>query len=132
MYKIIKNKRLLIYKPEGVLTDTGIMDYINRVLQDADFKAGLLEFIDLSSVTEWQLTHSEVEKITFFDNVDMSPIKKIAKTGIYAPTDIAFGMARMYQTLAERYHSDIFISKDLEEATQYLGFSAKDIAALLG
>jgi len=107
-----------------------IMAYIQGVLNHADYKTGLLEFIDLSGVTEWQLSHTEVEKVTYFDNVDMTPIKRIAKTGIYAPTDVAFGMARMYQSLAEKYHSHIFISKQLDEALSYLGFSTDDLEKL--
>lgn len=131
MYKIISDKNLLWYKPTGIMRGKVIMAYIKGVLEDPDYQAGLLEFIDLSGVSEWQLSLAEIEHVTHFDSIDMSPIKKIAKTGIYAPTDIAFGMARMYQSLAERYHAHICISKQMQEVVRYLGFSMEDLADLI-
>ena len=127
MFTIDTTKNLLIYRPEGVINGESIMGYIQGVLRDPDYQPGLLEYIDLSGVSEWQLSHSEVEKVTHFDNLDMAPIKKISRTGIYAPTDVAFGMARMYQALAEKYHSSIFISKNQDEVLKYLGCSGDDI-----
>ena len=123
MFKIFKDRNLLLYRPDGIMSTEVILAYIQGVLTHQDFQPGLIEFIDLGAVSEWRLSISEVEKITQFDNVDMTPIKRIIKTGIYAPTDVAYGMARMYQSLAERYHAHIFISKHLEETLQYLGLS---------
>ena len=126
-FVIIPGKNLIIYRPSGVLTAADIIGYIKNVLKDENFVEGLLEFIDLSQVQEWKLGHQDVEKVTYFDFNGMGTIKKISKSAIWAPTDIAFGMARMYQSFAEKYNDKIFISKELQETVDYLGVDLLDI-----
>jgi len=36
-------------------------------------------------------------------------------------------MARMYQSFAEKYHDNIFISKSINDAIEYLGLQMEDI-----
>ncbi len=104
-----------------------IIDYIQNVVKDGSFKDGLFEYIDLSIVDEWKLDHLDVEKVTYFDSDGTGTTKKIAKSAIYAPSDIAFGMARMYQNFAEKYNSNIFISRDENEALSYLDLQMNDV-----
>jgi hypothetical protein len=109
------------------LTATNIIDYIKNVVADENFVEGLSEFIDLSQVQEWKLGHQDVEKVTYYDFNGMGTIKKISKSAIWAPSSIAFGMARMYQNFAEKYNDKIFISKDLQETLDFLGIDSDAI-----
>jgi hypothetical protein len=126
-YSIVPEKKLIIYRPFGILTGNDIIDYIKNVVADESFSEGLLEFIDLSQVKEWNLGHQDVEKVTFFDFNGMGTIKKISKSAIWAPSSIAFGMARMYQSFAEKYNDKIYISMELQEALDFLGVTSEDI-----
>jgi hypothetical protein len=113
----------LIYHPVGELNASDILNYIHNVLSDPDYQIGLLEYINLSQVTKWSISHRDVEGIVHYDGKETQSIKQISKTGVWAPQEIAFGMARMYQILAEKYHHKIFISKNESEVLEYLNLS---------
>ena len=72
-----------------------------------------------------------VEKIVQHDETGLQSVKQISKTGIWAPKETAFGMARMYQILAEKYHHKIFISKLKSEVLEYLNLTENDVSDLM-
>jgi hypothetical protein len=126
-YSIIPQRNLIIYRPTGTISAKDIIDYIQDVVNDENFSEGLLEYIDLSKVDEWKLDHNAVEKVTYIDSNGMGTIKKINKCAIFAPSDIAFGMARMYQNFAEKYNSNIYISRVLEDVLTFLELKKEDV-----
>lgn len=126
-FNIFPEKNLIIYRPVGIISATDIIDYIQNVVKDDKFKEGLMEYIDLSEVEDWQLDHQEVEKVTYVDSNGMGTVKKINKCAIFAPSDIAFGMARMYQNFADKYNSNIYISREMEDALAYLELKKEDV-----
>ena len=126
-FNIFPEKNLIIYRPVGIISATDIIDYIQDVVKDDNFKEGLSEYIDLSKVEDWKLDHQEVEKVTYVDSNGKGTVKKINKCAIFAPSDIAFGMARMYQNFADKYNSNIYISREMEDALAYLELNKEDV-----
>ena len=126
-FYILPDKNLIVYRPVGIISATDIIDYIQNVIKDKDFKEGLIEYIDLSGVEDWKLDHQEVEKVTYVDSDGQGTVKKINKCAIFAPSDIAFGMARMYQNFADKYNSNIYISRKREDALGYLKLKEDDV-----
>jgi hypothetical protein len=126
-FNIFPEKNLIVYRPVGIISATDIIDYIQNVVKDHKFKEGLIEYIDLSQVEDWKLAHQEVEKVTYVDSNGMGTVKKINKCAIFAPSDIAFGMARMYQNFADKYNSNIYISREMEDALAYLELKKEDV-----
>jgi hypothetical protein len=126
-FNINPERNLIIYKPVGTISALDIIDYIQSVVKDADFREGMNEYIDLSEVENWNLDHQEVEKVTYVDSNGMETVKKTNKCAIFAPSDIAFGMARMYQNFADKYNSKIYISRELEDALAYIELKKEDV-----
>jgi hypothetical protein len=57
----------------------------------------------------------------------VAPLKNIVKSAIFAPTDVQFGMARMFQTLNDNPKIRIKVFRDLRSATDWLdGKSANE------
>jgi hypothetical protein len=126
-FKINPQQNVIIYRPEGELSAADIISYIQEVIADKDFEQGMLEYIDLSAVKDWQMDHQDVEKVTYFDFDGINSIKKTERCAIFAPSEIAYGMARMYQNLAEKYNNNIFISRDEKAALAYLNLNSSDV-----
>ena len=95
------SKNLLIYHPGGEINASNILNYIQNVLTNHHYQVGLFEYIYLSRVTKWSISHNDVEEIVQYDGNELQSIKQISKTGIWAPKEIAFEMAQMFQILAE-------------------------------
>ena len=62
-YLIHQAKNLLIYHPSGEINASNILNYLQNVLSDPHYQIGMIEYIDLSRVITWSISHIEVEEI---------------------------------------------------------------------
>lgn len=120
----IDHERSLVWaRGHGVLTDHDIFQYQREVWSRPEV-AGYSELMDMSAVEHiavestarvWQLAHLSA-------GMD-DPIRR-ARFAIFAPTDLAFGMGRMYESyrgLQPSATKEVGVFRLREEALAFLG-----------
>jgi hypothetical protein len=83
--------------------------------------------VDLTDVTDLQVTSEHVRRIAL-ENLTLAKLTPGAVVAVAAPSDVAFGMARMWQTFASRTGWQILIVRSKAAATEWLrGRLGRDI-----
>ncbi|MEJ6390876.1 hypothetical protein [Gymnodinialimonas ulvae] len=103
-----------------------------RYLQDANYRAGRPELIDLAAVTSIDINFNLVRSMVRQVN-EQAPGKIVnTRSIIYAPDETAFGIGRMYQTLAEiSGGTQVEVFRTEREAMDALELPHESIAHLL-
>ncbi|UWQ96177.1 hypothetical protein K3728_02725 [Rhodobacteraceae bacterium M385] len=91
----------LLAKWTGKVSFDDILAGMDAYVHDQHYRPGRPELIDLSGVTETDLNFKLISSLLREVNNQISGIKVTTKTVVYSPLDTLFGLARMYETLAE-------------------------------
>ena len=82
----------------GVVTDADLMEAYESLLGDPAYDPTLHDFVDMSGVERLEISANAIrELIKRYARVDELGIR--TKLAIFAPSDVAFGMGRMYEML---------------------------------
>jgi len=121
-YAIDKTRGIIFTRAWGTLTDDELLGYQQRLRADAMHNPAYWEFVDFSQVVDVQVSSDAVEALA--NNALWEPGAKLA---ILAPTDLKFGMTRIYQTLSPDRSQEIQIFRDKLEALAWLGLEGSDV-----
>lgn len=120
------DRRLVTAHASGTLTDQDVFDYQLTVWSRKDV-AGYDELIDMTDVVE--IVPPPAARLQQLASVAarMESSNSTSKFAVIAPTDIAFGLGRMFQAFRE--HSDrgarkIGVFRSAKEAKVFLGLEA--------
>lgn len=119
-YQIDKNLRAVFTAIQGVLEDEEPVRYLDALLRDPDYEVGLAVLVDASRLERLDLTTSGVRKLAEY-TLGAEARLQGAKVAIVAPTDVTFGVSRMYQTLRSEAPYEISVFRTREEALAWLG-----------
>jgi hypothetical protein len=117
------NLRIVTF--EGTIRDVDIIETFGAYWQSPDYDPSLNELYDCSNITTEDISSEGLRKIAGV-NLDMNRSGPAVKVAMYAPTDVAFGLIRMYQVFVENSASDLRVFRDRNEALQWLGAAASD------
>ena len=99
-YQILADVRAIVVECQGAVTLEEILQYEGDVVADPRFDATFAEVFDLRGAGTLDLSFEEVERV-----VDLEKNHKRyagnRKTAFVAPTDLEFGVTRMYQMMEE-------------------------------
>jgi hypothetical protein len=98
----------------GLLTGQEILDAKTRFLRESDRLRGLhYGLIDLTAVTELRVTRDDVLEFVQVDMQIALLVPRALAVAIVAPSDLAFGIARMWEAFAEitRWNTHVFRSR---------------------
>jgi hypothetical protein len=98
-YKYDQSRNLLLAEAKGVISVQELLIYFENVSEDLNIKSGFIEVVDLSEVTDLQISYSSAQKMT--KGWDKWEHKSHKGSIMYAPTDLSFGILRMMQTLID-------------------------------
>jgi len=112
-FQIDLSERVVYCRAWGVVTDGDLAN--NRVALHADpaFEPDMAVLYDFSGVTEVQVTSVTLRRLALTTH-----LVPAARQAIVAPTDAAFGLARMYSILGGREEDQVF--RDRAEALRWL------------
>lgn len=115
-YKIDTKRRIVLSTAAGVLTKSDLVEHQSRLAQDKDFKPQFAQLMDFLQVTKIALTADDV--------------RELAKKSVFSPhapraalvkDDVAFGLARLFQTHRELDgESGIRVFRKLDDALAWL------------
>jgi hypothetical protein len=112
----------------GQVTDDELLEGWKTFYEGPDWVPGLPTLLDLSQTKAAKLTAQGIQRLVgyykrIYEEHGLSDIK----VAIYAPTPLEYGLTRMYQALTDEHLQKVLVSRDMNEARDYLGL--KRIAA---
>jgi len=118
-YRIDVERDLVLTLGSGSLTDDDIVQFKARLLRDPDFKPGMRELSDIRGVDQFDVTPAGVQAMVQQDTRDSEKIAS-HKLAIVVSKAVAYGMARMYQTMTESNIETVRVFRDIDEASAWL------------
>jgi hypothetical protein len=124
-YCIDSERRIVIAKGYGTFTHEDVLRYQLDVWSRPDL-AGYDELVDMSHVELIDLSSTERLREMARLSAGMDDQSLLSRFAIVAPTDLAFGLGRMYETyrsLDDRSTKQVSVFRSLDGALAFLGLS---------
>jgi len=124
-YRVDHDAHVVIAVGHGVVTDADVFGYQLEVGAAKEL-VGYDELIDMTRVTEIATPSSTRVRELAELGARMDPRDTKTRFAIVAPTDVAFGLGRMFQTYREldrRSNKEVGVFRTMEEALAFLGVS---------
>ena len=125
-YWIDHERRLVMAKGHGTLTHEDVLGYQRDVWSNPAL-AGYDELMDMSHVEHIALSSTERVRELARLSARMDDRSSASRFAIVAPTDLAFGLGRMYETyrnLDDRSTKQVGVFRSLDAALAFLGVSS--------
>ena len=129
-----KDLHLVFTRYSGFIDAAQLAQALNAATDHPDYVPGMTELTDLSGIERTDINFAKMidHRTKMAQHYDPQP----ARTQHYliAPTDLGYGMVRMYQTLAEDKinNMDLRLFRSEREALQDMGRTETSVAELLG
>jgi hypothetical protein len=124
-YRIVHERRLVVTKAHGTLTDQDVFGYQRDLWSRADV-AGYDELVDMTQVEHMALPSTERVRELARLSAEMDVHSTPSKFAIVAPTEFAFGLGRLYEilrSLDDRSTKKVSVFRSRDEALAFLGVS---------
>jgi hypothetical protein len=118
-YHIDVKRDLVLTTASGILTDEDVLEHKAKLTNDTLFKPGMKELSDLRFIDRLAVTPDGVRAMVQKDSLDKVQLVS-HKLAIIVSQDLAFGMARMYQTLTQSNLENVGIFRSIEDARVWL------------
>jgi len=102
-------------RAEGVVTAVELRDHQRELRGDDRFEPGFDHLLDLRSVTRFELTVAEVREIS-----RVRVFGEGSRLAVVAPTDVGFGLSRMYEAFGELDEDRYRVFRGIEDAEGWL------------
>lgn len=122
VYRVDHDARLVLAVGYGVVTDPDVFQYQQEAWSRSDV-AGYSELIDMTDVTEIAVPSTDRVRDLATLSASMDDKKSVSRFAIVAPSNVAFGLGRMYQTyrtLDSRSTKEIGVFRTMPEALAFL------------
>ena len=98
----------------GVLEEDEVLTHLRKIRDDRNLPSGFIEIVDFSAAEDFAIRVSGAGRIAFLIP-ELQERKRYGGTKFFAPNDLAFGIARIFQTLMEQLDIDTRIYRDMGE-----------------
>ena len=115
-YRIDRERRIVFTEASGVLTDSDVIEFQRRLRDDPEFEPDFRQLADCRAIDEIGMTREGVEEAS-----SRSPFSQGSLRAIIVGSDVAFGMARMFENLRHEARDEIRVFREEEEARRWLG-----------
>lgn len=129
-----KDIGLIFTQYSGCVDLIQLQQALSAALEHSDYRPGMVELTDVSSVTETDLDFAKMLVHKSRMAAYYGAQKETINHYIVASEDLGFGMARMYQSLAEDTvpNMNLHLFRTEQEALLAMGREETSIAELLG
>jgi hypothetical protein len=115
-YKIDRALRVVRSRGWGTLTTRDLQDYTSRLLADPVFDPDYRSLADLSEVTR-----VDIDQVALSQAAWMPSFTPGTRRAIIAPSDLVYGLARMFATHSERFDQVVHVFRHRADAEAWLG-----------
>jgi len=103
----------------GVITDEEVLTYRKRLLADPRFRPSMKLLSDMRGIERVQVTAGGIRRLVHEESSHSADLAA-RRLAIVTDSPVAYGMARMYQMLAENVGGAIQVFRRIEDATAWL------------
>lgn len=114
-YKIEKSLGVVFTLAHGIITDHDAFSHQKRLRNDPDFDPS---FNQLSDFTK--LTHADISTDAIQHLAERNPFGLGSKRAFVAPSDLIYGLSRMFQVFTDHHQDELTVFRDMHEARKYL------------
>jgi hypothetical protein len=114
-YSIDLARSLVLSRGWGVVTDRELLAHVRTLTVDPRYARSFCQLADLRDVTDVEITASTIREM-----VKLNPFGAGARRAVVVTSDVVFGMARMYQILADESPHELKIFRKMDDALQWL------------
>jgi hypothetical protein len=127
-YRIDRPRSLVISRSWGMVTDQDLLGHARALGRDPHFRSDMRQLYDFREVTI-----PNVGSATVLELANLSPFGVGARRACIVGSEVAFGMARMFQMLRDTARDEIQVFREAEPALEWLGLTedAADVLAEL-
>ena len=123
-YAIDPDQRLVRVTGTGALTDADLLEQRVRLREDPAFDPGCSFLVDLRAVTDVGLSAQVVARLAR-DPISAPGVRRaivlpLAEPGAAEPHPLAFGLGRVFQSIAALRGEDVEVFTDIAIAEQWL------------
>jgi hypothetical protein len=115
-YRIDRELRVVRSRGSGTLTTRDLQDYTSRLLVDPAFDADYRSLADLSEVTV-----VDIDQLALSQTAWTPSFNPGTRRAIIAPSDLVYGLARMFATHSERFGQVVHVFRHRADAEAWLG-----------
>jgi len=127
-YRIDPALRLVHYRYEGVITRDDMIVVARQAITDPLFEVGYRVLIDLTAMTQNAVEAEGVRALAEGVSQTLDQRGPRWQVAVAAPSDVAFGFARMYEMLRSQSPEDVHVFRTLDEACAFLGLDRATLA----
>lgn len=104
----------------GAITDRELLEAYERLLRDPSYRGDYDDLIDLREVTHMGVTSAGLHRlIALYD--ERGAVETPTRNAIVAPTDVLYGVSRMFQTLrGEGLAAELEVFRSLDDAERWI------------
>ena len=115
-YEIDPVKHVVHCRASGTLTNQELTDHYRKIAVDPAFDPHFDQLADLGPVERFELDASTIRREALETVFDAT-----ARRAIVAPSDVGFGLARIYGSYAELAPQNVRVFREMSEARHWLG-----------
>lgn len=127
-YRIDPDRRLLHYRYGGIVTVDDMLEVARAAVTDPRFEVGFRVLIDVSDITGHEIGSDTVRALVSSVSKPLDRVGRSWQVAVAAPSDVAFGFARMYELLRSGSPEEVHVFRTLAAACAFLGLDEADLA----
>ena len=111
----------------GVVDDAQLMDYYRELYRRPNLDFVTSELVDLSDADLGLVSTAGLSSLASFVVDELARLQLgSARTAIYAPYDLPFGVARMYEAWSDHSPEEVRVFRDRDDAVRWLKTDVKE------
>lgn len=98
-YKYDPGPNLVRARAEGMIRVADLLEYVRSIVEDKAIEPGFVEIVDFDPVEDMTISYSEMAPLPHIWKRYLA--KGVRATILYAPSDAAYGVCHMFQSVIE-------------------------------
>jgi len=120
-------RRVVFYRFAGIVTRDDLFAGANASVSDPSYEVGFDELADYSGITESKVASEDVRALIEGVSKGLDVHGRRWRIAIAAPSDVAYGLSRMFELLRSQSQEEVHVFRSLEEACACLGITPDDL-----
>jgi len=123
LHTINRDLKLVMSSWVGDISDSDLLPSYRKLYDDASWQPGFSEIVDLRDAELSSVTSEALRRLaSMVDGYTRGKCEQF-KTAVIAPSNLPFGIARMYEVYADTSPEDVKVFRDLKPAFEWIGIS---------
>ena len=127
-HSLDEDLHLLITTWTGAVTDAEMMAAYRTAYADSRWVPGFNEVADLRHANVGAVTSNGLRGVRLLVAESVAGFTGSFKTAVLAPTDLGFGISRMYEMMSDESSESVRVCRDAADAAAWVGIPASLLA----